>query len=357
MIFNTLPVFLGKTAESLDLSIAEAGWLGSIYLSGFGLASVVASLFLHRANRRGIAWLAFLVAAGLLLLASTAESYAAIAALLFATGLALGTLYSLSFILASEFHNATRAVGIKLGGEVVLGAALIFILPVAVYPAFGLEGMLVSLALVLLCFSVSAATLPPASASTEATSAEKAPMPMRASLGLFALFIFTVSQAALWSFAERAGIERGIDNVALGSALSLAVLFGGVGAFLAALVSDKAGRRLPIGVAFVAYAFAIGLFLFGGELISYALAVNLFFLVWLFALPYFISAIGEADASGRAVTLVTACLAFGSMLGPVTGVFLIGIGGYGALYVIGAGLTLGAFSILLASPSRCASSR
>ena len=352
MIFNILPVFIGKAQESLDLSIAQAGWIGSVYLSGFGLASVAASFLLHRVDRRLSTWFAFLLAATLLLATSfiatrTIEGYGTIAALLFATGLALGTLYCVSFVLANEFKDATRAVGIKLGGEVLLGAVLIFVLPVVVYPAFGFAGMLAALAIILLCLSLSAAGIAKTSSTAENRPNERNLVPIRAALALFALFIFTISQAALWSFAELGGIDKGMDNALLGSILSLAVLLGGVGAFLAALVSDKMGKRMPAGMAAVVYLLAMCLFLFGDGRLAYALAVNLFFLVWLFTLPYFISAIGEADATGRAVTLVTACLAFGSMLGPVTGAYLINMGGYETLYALGTVFSLSAFALLL----------
>ncbi len=68
----------------------------------------------------------------------------------------------------------------------------------------------------------------------------------------------------------------------------------------------------------------------------YALAINLFFFVWLFALPHFISVVAGADKSGRATSLVTACLAFGSMLGPAVAGELIAFGGFPLLYLSGA---------------------
>ena len=352
MIFNILPVFLGKAADSFALSDTAAGWLGTIYLAGFGLSSVSASLWLHRISRRNIAGASFAAGIALLILASALGSFSQVAAVLFATGFALGTLYSLSFVLASEFPDATRAVGIKLCGEVALGALLIFLLPVLVYPILGFGGMLGTLALVLLLASFTSLGIPRTPGGERAGQDEARSMPMPAIAGLVALFLFTVSQSAIWSFAERAGVEKGLEDLSIGSVLSLAVLMGGLGSLLAAVVSNRVGKTLPIFGALVAYVLAICLFTFGKGLTVYGLSVNLFFLVWLFSLPYFVSTIGDSDDSGRAVPLVTACFAFGSMLGPVTAGVLIGFAGYDHLYLFGGTLSLVAFSAIAAIRAR-----
>ncbi len=352
MIFNILPVFLGKAADSYGLTDTDAGWLGTIYLAGFGLSSVTASLWVHRVRRGRVAWASFAAGAVLLLFASTLSTFTWVAMVLCGTGLALGTLYSLSFVLASEYQDATRAVGIKLGGEVALGSLLLFLLPVLVYPLFGFAGMLAALAVVLLVASLSSLCILEASGERQVGQTESSWMPIPAMAGLLALFLFTVSQSAIWSFAERAGVHRGLEAVSLGSALSFAVLTGGLGSLLAAAVSNRAGRMLPILCALIVYVLAVGLFIFGKGFAVYALAVNLLFLVWLFALPYFVASIADADDSGRAVPLVTACFAFGSMAGPVTAGALIGLGGYDALYLAGGILSLVAFSIIAAIRAR-----
>ena len=350
MIFNILPVFLGKAAESFALSDSAAGWLATTYLAGFGISSVSAPLWLHRAGRKALARVLFVSAAALLASAGMMQAFAMIVATLFAVGLVLGGLYTLSFLLAGEHPDATRAVGVKLGGEVALGALLLFLIPTLVYPAFGFTGMLVSLAVVLAVISPCTRFIAASAHAPQTDSAadgDRAAIPGLALAALAALFLFTVGQAAVWSFVERAGARAAYDAAAIGGVLSLAVLLGGAGSFLAGALSDRFGKRAPLLFALLVYLLAMALFAFGSQFRVYASAVNLFFFAWLFALPYLVSAIAVLDGSGRATSLVTACLAFGSMLGPAGGGEILERGGFGLLCLVGAVATCAAYAIVL----------
>ena len=349
MIFNILPVFLGKAAERFALGDSDVGWLGTVYLAGFGLSSVSASFWLRRVDRRALALAIYAVAGLLFLLGATLNSYAWFAALLFAIGCALGALYTLSFVLAGEFQDATRAVGIKLGGEVALGALLLFVLPAFVYPSFGFGGMLAALALALLALSPCALFAAPASEATqpiatvEGDGGDGGGISAAALAALAALLVFTVGQSAVWSFAERVGARAGYGAAGIGAALSIAVLMGGLASFLAALVSERFGRVKPMILSATVYCLSMLMFAFGEGFFFYVTAVNLFFFVWLFALPYLVSAITAADGSGRAASLVTACFAFGSMLGPASAGQLVQGEDFGLLYLAGAILTMIAY--------------
>ncbi|MCY3820224.1 MAG: MFS transporter [Gammaproteobacteria bacterium] len=347
MIFNILPVFLGNAAESFALSDSAAGWLATTYLAGFGISSVSASLWLHRAGRRTLAQVLFLLAAVLLAAGAVMRSFAAIMATLFAAGLVLGGLYTLSFVLAGEYPNPTRAVGIKLGGEVALGALLLFLMSALVYPTFGFTGMLVSLAMVLVAVSPCARLLATSPALRADSTRGGAAITRPALVVLGALFLFTVGQAAVWSFVERAGARAEFGAAAIGGVLSSAVLLGGAGSFLAGTLSDRFGKTIPLLFAASLYLVAIAFFTFGTPFWTYATAVNLFFFAWLFALPYLVSTIAALDDGGHATSLVTACFAFGSMLGPAVAGELVARGDFGLLYLTGAIATCAAYAIAL----------
>lgn len=352
MIFNILPVFLGKAAENYALGDSEVGWLGSIYLAGFGLSSVSAFFWLQRANRRALALAIYAAAGLLLLLGATLDSYSLFATLLFIIGYALGALYTLSFVLAGEFQDATRAVGVKLGGEVALGALLLFLLPVFVYPAFGFGGMLMALALVLLILSPCALFASSASGAAQSVSivegegGDKGGIPVPALAALGALLVFTVGQSAVWSFVERIGVRANYSTAGIGAALSIAVLMGGLASFLAAIISERFGRVKPMVLSAAVYLLSMLMFAFGEGFLFYAAAINLFFFVWLFALPYLVSAVTAADGSGRGASLVTACFAFGSMLGPATAGQLVQGADFDMLYLAGAVFTLIAYATM-----------
>ena len=336
MIFNTLPLFLGAAADAHQLSHAATGGLGSLYLGAFGLSSVAAAYFLGRSNRRALALGLFLGAAATLALAAMAEGWLIFAACVFGAGLLLGALYSLSFVIAGERSNPTRAFGIKLLGEVALGATLLAVIPLYLLPAFGTAGMLTAFALVVLagalCVPWIARRAPmPNAASLSAGSANPA-LPMVAFASLAALFVFTIGQSALWSFAERRASAAGFDAAAIGAALSVSALSGGLGSLAAAWLAERRGRIKPLLAAALMQGLALALFAAAGGFAAYVAALNLFMFAWLFALPYMTAAVAASDSTGRATSLVAACLAFASMIGPGLAGQLVTGGGFGWLY-------------------------
>ena len=357
VIFNTLPLFLGVAADAYQLGSAAAGWLGTLYLAGFGLSSVAAAWLIVRMNRRLLGLLLFVSSALLLALASTAESRLLFMVLLFGVGLGFGALYSLSFVITGERPNATQAFGVKLLSEVLLGAAMLAVVPVIVLPRHGLGGMLAVFAVLAALGALSApsiASKAPASARV-AGFAGAGRLPMRAVAALGALFAFTIGQSAVWSFAERRASVEGLDGEAIGFALSAAAAAGGLGSLAAAWISDRLGHLRPLVAAALLHAMSLILFLFGQDLWLFAASTSLFMFAWLFALPYMASAISAADGSGRATSLVAGCFAFGSMAGPGLAGQLVARGSFAALYVFAAIVVLAAYAsfcrIAIAAPA------
>ena len=346
MIFNTLPLFLGVAADAYQLGSEGAGWLGTLYLGGFGLSSVAAAWLIARMDRRRLGLLLLVSAALLLALASVTGSRLMFMLLLFGVGLGFGALYSLSFVITGERPNPTRAFGVKLLGEVMLGAALLAAVPVFVLPRFGLGGMLAVFAALAVFGTLSAPYI-----KRKAPSPTEAPavsggrrLPVRAMAGLAALFAFTIGQSAVWSFAERRASVEGIDGEAIGFALSAAAAAGGLGSLAAAWLSNRLGPLRPLTAAALLHVMSLILFLFGRDPWLFAAAATLFMFAWLFALPYMASAISAADGSGRATSLVAACFAFGSMAGPGLAGQLVARGSFRVLYVFAAIVALAAYA-------------
>ncbi len=350
ILFNILPVFLGQAAEHYTLSDSAIGWLGAIYFFGFGVSSVGAAFWLHRVSRKMLAGCTYGAAVLLLLFSSTLQSFPQFALTMFAVGFALGVLYTLSFVLAGEFPDSTRSVGIKFGGEVALGAVLLLILPTFIYPLFGFRGVLIALALVLLaaspCVRFVSSASPAAQRSSSGEFSRGAWISRSALIGLVALFVFTAGQSALWSFVERGGVRAGYDSAFIATALSVAKIMGGLGSFTAAAISVRFGLLKPILFAVVVYILSMLAFVFGQGFSFYAIAVVLFFFVWLFALPYFVSAVARLDADGRAISLITACIVFGSMLGSASAGQLVQGAYFGNLYLAAIVATLTAYALM-----------
>ena len=349
MIFNTLPLFLGAAADAHQLSHAATGGLGSLYLGAFGLSSVAAAYWMRRADRRVLALGLFIGAVAMLAIAATADGWLFFAASVFGAGLLLGALYSLSFVIAGERSNPTRAFGIKLLGEVALGAALLAVIPLYLLPVFGMAGMLMAFAAVALagslCVPWIARRAPLSSTAQPSTESARPGLPMAAVACLAALFVFTIGQSALWSFVERRAAAAGFEGAAIGAALSVAAFAGGMGSLVAAWISERLGAVTPLLVAALLQAVALILFATVGGFPAFVASVNLFMFAWLFALPYMTAAVSASDSNGRATSLVAACLAFGSMVGPGVAGQLVAGGGFGWLY---AGTAVAAFAAYMA---------
>lgn len=345
MIFNTLPLFLGAAADAHQLGHAATGWLGSLYLGAFGISSVAAAFWMGRTDRRVLALWLFVGAAAFLALAGMSDGWVLFVAMVFGAGLLLGALYSLSFVIAGERPNPTRAFGIKLLSEVLLGAALLAFIPLFILPGFGMGGILMTFAAVALasalCVPWIARRASPSAGPPLSEPAMPPGLTKAAVAGLAALFVFTIGQSALWSFTERRAAAAGFDASAIGAALSAAAFTGGLGSLAAAWVAERLGRIKPLLMAALLQASAIALFAAGDALRTFVVAINLFMFAWLFALPYMTSAVSALDPSGRATSLVAACLAFGSMAGPGLAGQLVAGGGFGWLY---AGAAMAAFA-------------
>ncbi|MGI9228508.1 MAG: MFS transporter [Gammaproteobacteria bacterium] len=348
IIFNILPIFLGSAAEDFQLTDKATGLLGSIYLSGFGIASVISVLWINKLSWRLAVCISFFAAAFLLFLVSSLNSYQSIAATLFATGCATGSIYSLSFVLAGEFENSQRAVGIKLAGEVLFGSLMLLLLPIYIIPQFGFRGITVVLAIIMMILLSSMLCVPHGTGKIVPEQQRHDKFSSTSiKLTLIGLFIFIIGQSAIWSFAERIGVRSGFSGSDIGIALSVAVLLGAAGSFLAAYVSDRFGKIKPMLLALAMYLLSLLLFSNADSFWIYALAINVFFFTWLFALPFLISIIATVDIHGRFSTLVSACIAFGSMTGPAFAGALVRGTDFTAVYFSCAGVTVIAYIIFV----------
>ncbi|MDE0680795.1 MAG: hypothetical protein OXI11_11395 [Gammaproteobacteria bacterium] len=343
MIFNTLPLFLGVAADAYQLGNQGAGWLGTLYLAGFGLSSVAAAWLIARVNRRWLGLVLFLSAALFLAVASGADSRVSFTLLLVGVGFSFGALYSLSFAITGERPNPTRAFGVKLLGEVLLGAAILAVVPIFILPRWGLGGMLAVFAALAVCGTLSAPYIAN-NAPAQAEAAGGGRLPLRAIAVLAALFAFTIGQSAVWSFAERRASFEGFDGELIGFALSAAAAAGGLGSLAAAWLSNRLGQLMSLFAAALIHAVSLILFFAGRDPWLFGAAACLFMFAWLFALPYMASTVAGADASGRATSLVAACFAFGSMAGPALAGQLVALGSFAALYLFAGIIALAAYA-------------
>jgi predicted MFS family arabinose efflux permease len=321
-VATVMPAFVGIFADHLGLGATQLGIVGAMYSLGLGIVAISSYLWV-----RQVSWRAC-VAAGLVLLASSiglqslCSRFFQIVPLMFLAGIGAGLAASPSMSALGDGRSPQRNFGIMLMLGVVVPAIVIAAVPgITVLLGYGGVFFLVA-ALALSCVSL-VALLPsfgkrPVQTFGDAerrgsTSASRA---MIASLA--AMLIFSAGYAAPWNFMERIGIQSGLAQGPLLDSLAAGGLIGGLGGFLAIVMTRLMGLRASFLVAIVATVLSlVSLEIFKVSLVSYLL-MNAGFQLWINVnYSNIMSFIAVKDEEGRCVALIPGLAFFGVSAGSV----------------------------------------
>lgn len=117
-------------------------------------------------------------------------------------------------------------------------------------------------------------------------------------LTLAAFALMSIADVAMWVFTDRIGFHIGVSSETTGLLLSIATGLGLFGAFLAAVLSDRFGRLIPISIALLLLvASNIGLG-HATSIAGYTVSLLPLNLMILFLTPYFLGTLSELDVHG-----------------------------------------------------------
>jgi len=145
------------------------------------------------------------------------------------------------------------------------------------------------------------------------------------------VYLFFAGTSVLWTFYERFASDLGFSQTYIAETLSVAVMIGGLGAFVPAFLGSRYKRFWLILITNVCL--LITLFLLAGvadESTFYLLSILFYFFVSM-ALPYGFAAVAAVDVKGKVVVLIPATMAVAAGTGAVVG---------GPLYVMGSSVLL-----------------
>lgn len=329
--FNALPVLLGSLADTFALDAKAVGLMGSSCFAGYLAGTLGAPFWMNRLDWR---WLTCISAVG------TALSFALSASitelrLLYAIWALIGffasTMTCLGVRILADLPNKERAFGVRQGVELSVTAAVLFALPPLVIAPFKYAGAALALAGVVALLGLSALWVPRRPMLPTARQAAGLALPGAAWLALGVFFLFLVGNIGLWAFLERLGSRLALTPAQLGLVFAVLKLLGGVAAFAVAALGDRLGAR----TAFVVLLLAIGA---GLALLGTAQGFPAFALgAWLWEFAFTCgcvlqtAAIARSDTSGRAIVLMPACFAIGSMVGPALAGYAVADGQFGLL--------------------------
>ncbi|MFS2214115.1 MFS transporter [Telluria sp. Tellsp104] len=332
-----LPVWVGTLIARYGFDPQQAGGLVTLFLAGAVLASVTVAPRFDRLPRRVLAPAMFGTAAVLFFACSKVTGFPALAALHALAGVAGGTALSITHGTAGRTDNPHRLFGFMQTALGVFGVAFMAAVPPMIQNAGGPVLFLVFAGVMLVAFLIAAAAFP-GEVHAGADQAEEpvlpaAGWPRHVWYGILGISCMALTQAMVFSFLERIGIERGFGA---GRVQALLIALGLVnlvpGALAAFLQRRLDPRKVVLSGAILQAALACVLAL-TTAFAPYAGAGALFVAIMIFTHVFAFGLLSQLDPSGRAVSATPAMLMVGGAIGPILGGTLVKFAGYPALGV------------------------
>jgi len=327
MMFKVLPLVVGAAAESFHLQPHQLGLFASSDLAGITLASLLAPLWVRRVDWRRAGLAALLVVVVGNVLSATLDSLPTLLTVRFLTGIGEGSATGLALVILGDTRKPDRSFALSVGAPILVGLLGFQLLP-PVVRQWGYSGLILTFAGIAAGIAVLTQWLP-ARGRPHAPLRAVGQSDVRAVfIALAATLVYHTAQGAIWAFIERMGKQAGLDAAFVSNTLGIAVVCGFFGAMANVALGVRYGRVAPFALA--AAAQCVALWLLGDHVGSaaFTVATCLFQFFWLFAIPYQLGAIAQADTSGRFFVLALAFQAGGVTLGPLIAGLLIGDGGF-----------------------------
>ncbi|MFJ6415442.1 MFS transporter [Paeniglutamicibacter sp. NPDC091659] len=336
------PIIAAKLVNQFGLSSTEVGGLLSLELGAFSLATVPAYLWLRRVNLVTATRVFTLIAVAGNVASGFVDSYGLLVASRIVTSLAAGSITVIILTLSSKTANPSRAYGLFVTAQLVMGAIILAVFP-AVFANANVSAVYWSMAGLALCcllFSgridgnalrAGSKAADPGSASARAVRVPK----LKAGLGLAAVILFYISLSGVWSFMAQIAGGANISLSTTSLILALATVPGIASSMLATFLGDHPKRALFLVLGYVGLAASVAMLVGLTGAVQFALAAILFKFTWTFILPYLLSSISDLDASGQLMNTTNLMIGTGFAVGPLLGGILIeATGGFTAMLTV-----------------------
>ncbi|WP_280189201.1 MFS transporter [Delftia sp. PS-11] len=324
-----LPVWVGALIGHYRFDAQQAGTLVTLFLAGAVCSSLLLSPRIHRLPVRLVAAAGFGVAASAFFLASQTQAFLALAMLHATAGMAAGAGLSMAHGTMGRSSNphklfayASLALGVFAIG--FLGAVPVLIAQAGGAALFLVLAGIMAVAAVLcsLCF--------PKLPSSPQTGQAQARLERTVWFGMLGVGCMGLSQAMVFAFVQRIGIDNGFSESAVTGVLIALGLVNLAPAPLAALLQKRIGARSVVLAGPVVQAALALTITHSTSFAPYAAATAVFAAVMIFTHTFAFGLLARLDATGRAVAATPAMLMTGAAIGPILGGALVKHLGYGS---------------------------
>jgi len=344
LVINISPIVVGTAANEKILPVEQLGMLIVPGVIAVILASVFMVRWIRQVNWKWLVAIGGCVSAVGYLGATASDSLYGLFVGLFFAGLGCGVLYAVAMCSLGDTKDPDRSFGYAAVAQTLISAMALYSIPMWLVPRWGFDGLLALFSVVgVISFALfywfpSRGSLVPLEEVIPEPSADGEHSSLLAWLALIAVYLFFTGTSVLWTFYERFASDLGFSQDYIAKTLSVAVMIGGLGAFVPAFLGSRYKRFWLILITNVCL--LITLFLLAGvadESTFYLLSIFFYFFVSM-ALPYGFAAVAAVDVKGNVVVLIPATMAVAAGTGAVVG---------GPLYVMGSSVLLTGTALII----------
>lgn len=341
-----LPALTQGYVEYRGLSDSLAGAAASIEVWGLSVAALLMMYFISR-----VGWRTLMFSALCLITASNGLSVfewgdTLLYLLRFTSGFGGGVVVAVSYAMLGQTERAQRNFGLAIMLVLIYGV-IAFPLLSFLYKTWGLEGgfaffgAFAALGLPFVRF------LPNHGSEFESDDvrvvSEKR---VEAVLSSVMMLVYFSGVMAAWSYFYRFGISNGLDEDAVGKALSMSQFAGMAGALVVVLFEKRLRAGIGAQIAIYITALSVGFVPQTDSFAAFLLLSCLFNFVWNLTHPLLLALLAQFDASGRIIAYGTAMQFLGIALGPSVAAASVGfIGLEGVAYASAVALAFSAVSV------------
>lgn len=324
-----MPMIVGGVVDGYGFSEQEAASIASMEGMGLVIASVLAAFWVRKVSWSNALFLSLILTAILNIVSANMTEVTQLAITRFLAGFTGGSVFAVTVAALGDNREPDKAFGIGQGVQGIM-MLLGFVSAPYLIADMGVGGIFYALAaacvLMLLCLF----HFP--SVGDVRGEADQGATPHHAHtvliwLGLIASVIFFINIFGFWAFLERIGQSRGIPAETVGLALGIAQIAAIGGGLLAAILSDRFGRALPLLLVVVGQSWALWALLGEFTSITFFIGASVFQALFVLGVSYQMGIVAMMDIKGKFLVLMTAAQGLGGAIGPGIAGSLITEGG------------------------------
>ena len=346
-VFIVQPGFVQGLVEHVGFDDQGAGYTASAEMFGLALTTILMTFTAHRVNWRVVIFWSLIVMFLANVLCTATDNLNTFIGLRFVAGLGAGSLVSLSFAMIGLTSNPDRNFGLLIMWVLTYGAIVMWLMPSA-YALAGMDSALWFFALFPLVAIPFIRHLPVTGESVVQVEADAVNLTGRMkAIALFAMFAYFLAQGVVWAYLFLIGITGGLSEQEVANGLTLSQFAGIAGALLAAVMSNRFGRSLPLTIGILGGALCLYFLVGRFEFLVFALAVCIYNFAWNLTHPFLLAAMASFDRRGRVVVYAVAMQMVGLAIGPGLAAAVISEGQYINVNRLGAGLFIASLALIL----------